>query len=290
MSQSLFLPLAEAVRRHVHDGDSVALEGFTHLIPFAAGHEIIRQEKRHLTLIRMTPDIIYDQMIGMGCADKLVFSWGGNPGVGSIHRFRDAYENSWPRPLAIEEYSHAAMAAMYQAGASRLPFATLRGFIGNDLPQYNHNIRQVECPFTGEKLAAVPALNPDVTILHAQRADRHGNVWIKGIVGAQKEAALAARRVIVTVEEQVDELDAPLNAVILPHWTLAAVCVVPRGAHPSYAHGHYSRDNAFCIAWDAISRDRDNFLQWMERHVMQVSDFSETLQLITAAQQKAALA
>ena len=213
---------------------------------------------------------------------------GHNRHLPRIHRFRDAYEHEWPRPLAIEEYSHAAMAAMYQAGASRLPFATLRGFIGNDLPKYNSNICQVQCPFTGERLAAVPALNPDVTILHAQRADRHGNVWIKGIIGAQKEAALAAKRVIVTVEEQVDELDAPLNAVILPYWTLSAVCVVPHGAYPSYAHGHYSRDNAFCIAWDAIARDRETFRNWMEHNVMAVGDFAETLQLITAAQNKVA--
>lgn len=186
--------LKEAIAAHVRDGDSLALEGFTHLIPHEAGHEIIRQRRRNLTLIRMTPDVIYDQLIGMGCAERLIFSWGGNPGVGSLHRFRDAIENGWPRSLAIEEYSHAAMAAAYAAGAANLPFATLRGFTGTDLPAHNRNVRTVTCPFTGEVLAAVPALRPDVAIIHAQQADRRGNVLIWGIVGVQKEAVLAARR------------------------------------------------------------------------------------------------
>jgi glutaconate CoA-transferase subunit A len=228
----------------------------------------------------MTPDILYDQMIGMGCARRLVFSWGGNPGVGSLHRLRDAVEHAWPAPLQLEEYTHAAMSAMYQAGASRLPFAVLRGFIGNDLPQFNDRIRKVICPFSGEVLAAVPALEPDVTILHAQRADRLGNVWIRGIIGAQKEAALSARRVIVTVEEVVDELQAPMNSVVLPHWVLAAVCEVPQGAYPSYAHGFYQRDNSFYIGWDAISRERERFLSWMQRHVLDAPDFGATMRLL----------
>jgi glutaconate CoA-transferase subunit A len=277
------MTLREAVGTLVHDGDTVALEGFTHLIPFAAGHEIIRQGRRDLTLVRMTPDIVYDQMIGMGCARKLVFSWGGNPGVGSLHRLRGAVEQGWPAPLALEEYTHAAMAAMYQAGASGLPFGVLRGFIGNDLPAVNDRIRTIACPYTGETLAAVPALRPDVTILHAQMADRQGNVWIRGIIGAQKEAALAARRVIVTVEEFVDELHAPLNSVVLPHWVLAAVCEVPGGAYPSYAHDYYRRDNAFYLAWDAISRDRDAFLAWMQRNVLDAGDCARTLELIRPA-------
>src|ERR1700737_1684083 len=196
---SQFLSLADAVEDNIRDGDSVAMEGFTHLIPFAAGHEVIRQRRRHLTLIRMTPDLIYDQLIGMGCADKLIFSWVGNPGVGSLHRFRDAVENGWPNPLAIEEHSHAAMANAYEAGAANLPFAVLRGYQGVDLQKVNPNIRSVICPFTGEKLAAVPAIPPDVTIIHAQRADQLGNVLIEGIVGVQKQAALAAKRTIVTV-------------------------------------------------------------------------------------------
>jgi glutaconate CoA-transferase subunit A len=257
--------LREAAAELVHDGDSVALEGFTHLIPFAAGHE----------LIRMTPDLIYDQMIGMGCAARLIFSWGGNPGVGSLHRFRDAIQTGWPAPLAIEEHSHADMAARYQAGASGLPFAVMRGYVGSDLPKHNKKIKSIECPFTGEVLAATPALHPDVSILHAQKADRKGNVLIYGIIGIQKEAALAAKKVIVTVEEIVDDLDAPTNACVLPSWVVSCVCAVPGGAHPSYAHGYYKRDNAFCVAWDGISRERETFRAWMDRHVMGTADFAE---------------
>jgi glutaconate CoA-transferase, subunit A len=283
------IPLADAVARFVKDGQTLALEGFTHLIPFAAGHEIIRQRRQGLTLVRMTPDIIYDQMIGMGCADALQFSWGGNPGVGSIHRFRDAIENAWPKPLRVQEHSHADMAGRYQAGASGLPFSVLRGYVGSDLPKHNGNIRSITCPFTGEKLAATPAINPDVTVIHAQRADRKGNVMIHGIVGIQKEAVLAARSAIVTVEEIVEDLEAPMNACLLPHWVLAAVCHVPRGAHPSYAHGYYGRDNAFCKAWDGISRERETFLEWMEKHVMGTKDHAEFLQLVTPAQAGAQL-
>ena len=207
----------------VRDGDVIALEGFTHLIPFAAGHEIVRQGRRNLTLIRMTPDLIYDQLIGSGCASKLIFSWGGNPGVGSLHRLRDAVENNWPTPLAIEEHDHAGMAAAYAAGAANLPFGLLRGYLGTDLPKFNSRIKFVECPFTGERLAAVPAIRPDVSIIHAQKADRRGNVLMWGVVGVQKEAALAARRAIVTVEEIVDLFDAPPNAVVLPSWVVGAV-------------------------------------------------------------------
>ena len=264
-----FLDLATAVAEMVHDGDVLALEGFTHLIPFAAGHEIIRQKRRDLTLVRMTPDLIYDQMIGMGCASKLVFSWGGNPGVGSTHRIRDAVENQWPRPLALEEHSHAAMANAYEAGAANLPFAMLRGYIGVDLPKVNPQIRKITCPYTGEELATVPAIRPDVGIVHALRADREGNVLLEGITGCQKEVVLASKRTIVTVEEIVDDLRAPSpNSVILPSWTIGAVVAVPGGAHPSYAHGYYKRDNSFYIAWDKISRERDSFLAWMEENVM----------------------
>lgn len=264
-----FMSLPEAVGSLVRDGQTVALEGFTHLIPFAAGHEIIRQERRGLTLIRMTPDLIYDQMIGMGVASRLVFSWGGNPGVGSLHRFRDAVEHGWPAPLAIEEHSHAAMANAWAAGASGLPFAVFRGYLGTSLPAVNPAIKTVTCPFTGEELAAVPAHRPDVGIIHAQRADRAGNVLLEGIVGVQKEVVLASEVSIVTVEEVVDDLGrAGLNSVVLPHWTISAVVVVPGGARPSYAHGYYDRDNAFYQEWDAISRDRDGFLDWMARNVM----------------------
>lgn len=267
-----FLSLADAIAAYVHDGDTVALEGFTHLIPFAAGHEVIRQGKRELTLVRMTPDLIYDQLIGMGCARKLVFSWGGNPGVGSLHRLRDAVEHGWPQPLELEEHSHAAMASAYAAGASGLPCALLRGYVGSDLVGKHPHIRSVECPFTGERLAAVPSIRPDVGIIHAQRADRAGNTLIEGIVGVQKEIALASKRVIVTVEEVVDDLRAPSpNSVVLPHWTITAIVEAPGGARPSYAHGYYGRDNAFYTAWDAIARDRDTFIAWMDEHVMRAS-------------------
>jgi glutaconate CoA-transferase subunit A len=256
--------LEEAVAALVSDGDMVALEGFTHLIPFAAGAEIIRQGRRDLTLVRMTPDVIYDQLIGAGCASRLVFSWGGNPGVGSLHRFRDAVQYDWPVPLEIEEHSHAGMANRYVAGASGIPFAVLRGYVGTDLPEHSSNIKPIECPFTGELLTAVPALNPDVAIVHAQRADRAGNVQMWGITGVQKEAVLAARRSLVTVEEVVDELTPLPGAVVLPTWVVTHVAEVPRGAHPSYAHGYYERDNDFYVAWDEISRDRDRFLQWAD--------------------------
>ncbi|GGI04131.1 CoA transferase subunit A [Egicoccus halophilus] len=262
--------LPDAIAAHVRDGDTVAMEGFTHLIPFAAGHEIIRQGRRGLTLVRMTPDLIYDQLIGAGCASKLVFSWGGNPGVGSLHRLRDAVEHAWPNALEIEEHSHAAMAAAFHAGAAGLPFGTLRGYAGSDLRRVNRNVRSVTCPFTGEELAAVPAHRPDVSIVHAQRADRHGNVLVEGIVGVQKEAVLAAERSVVTVEEVVDDLAAPSpNSVILPSWAVDAVAVAPRGAAPSYAHGYYDRDNAFYQSWDAISRDRETFETWIREHVLE---------------------
>lgn len=274
---SRIMPLADAIRRLVKDGQSVALEGFAHLVPYAAGHEIIRQKRRGLTLVRMTPDILFDQMIGMGCAEKLDFAWAGNPGVGSLHRFRDAVENGWPNPVAIAEYSHADMAGRYQAGASGLPFSVMRGYVGSDLPKHNPGIRTVVCPFTGESLAATPAINPDVTIVHAQRADRKGNVLVQGVIGVQKEAVLAARSAIATVEEVVDDLQAPMNSCVLPHWVLDAVCEVPFGAHPSYAHGYYDRDNAFCRDWDAISRDRERFLEWMNAHVVGTRDHAQFL-------------
>ncbi len=258
------VPLSQAVADLVHDGDTVALEGFTHLIPFAAAHEIIRQGRRDLTLVRMTPDLIYDQLIGAGCASRLVFSWGGNPGVGSLHRMRDALRTGWPEPLAIEEHSHAGMANRYVAGASGLPFAVLRGYAGTDLPLHTDTISTLTCPFTGEELAAVRAVNPDVTVVHAQRADRAGNVQLWGILGVQKEAVLAASRALVTVEEVVDVLEPVPGAVVLPGWVVEAVAVAPGGAAPSYAHGYYERDNAAYRAWDAIGRDRKAFGAWLE--------------------------
>ncbi|RJQ77788.1 CoA transferase subunit A [Pseudonocardiaceae bacterium YIM PH 21723] len=255
--------LADAVAELIHDGDSVALEGFTHLIPMAAGQEIIRQRRRDLTLIRMTPDIVYDRMIGAGCAGKLIFSWGGNPGVGSLHRFRDAVENGWPVPLEVEEHSHAGMANRYIAGASGLPFAVLRGYTGTDLPGVTSTIATVTCPFTGEELTAVPAVNPDVTVIHAQRADRKGNVQLWGLLGVQKEAVLAAKRSLVTVEEIVDELTPVPGAITLPGWAVTLVAEAPNGAHPSYAQGYTERDNDYYAQWDGISRDREAFGDWL---------------------------
>jgi glutaconate CoA-transferase, subunit A len=278
-------PLSDAIQRFVRDGDTVALEGFTHLIPHAAGHELIRQERRDLTLVRMTPDLVYDQLIGMGCARKLVFSWGGNPGVGSLHRLRDAVEHGWPRPLELEEHSHAGMAAAYAAGAANLPFGVLRGYRGGDLPARTR-VARVTCPFTGEELAAVPAHRPDVGIVHAQQADRQGNVQLWGIGGVQKETVLAAKHAIVTVEEVVDELTLVPGGVVLPHWVLDAVAVARGGAHPSYAHGYYDRDNAFYVVWDEISRDREPFQEWMRRHVLETEDvtqYHERLAAETAA-------
>ncbi len=262
------LPLEDAVAELASDGDSIALEGFTHLIPFAAAHELVRQGRSDLTLIRLTPDLAYDQMIGMGMASRLVFSYGGNPGVGSLHRFRDAVENRWPRPVEILEHSHAGLANAYVAGASKLPFGVLRGYAGTGLAEVNEDVALISCPFTGQKLTAVRALNPDLAVIHAQQADRRGNVMLWGLTGVQKEAALAAEKVLVTVEEQVDELEPRPHAVILPRWVLSAIAVVPGGSWPSYAAGYSVRDNDFYEQWDPISRDRDRFLDWMKENVI----------------------
>jgi glutaconate CoA-transferase, subunit A len=263
------ISLREAVADLVHDGDTLALEGFTHLIPSAAGHELIRQRRRDLTLVRMTPDLVYDQLIGAGCVRKLVFSWGGNPGVGSLHRFRDAVEHGWPAPLELVEHSHAGLAAAYAAGASNLPFGILRGYAGTDLVGRTEEVVSITCPFTGEELAAVRAVRPDVGIVHAQRADGDGNVQLWGITGVQKEVVLASARSIVTVEEVVDELEPRPGAIVLPAWVVDAVALAPRGAHPSYAHDYYDRDNEFYRRWDAISRDRDRFTEWMRLNVVE---------------------
>jgi glutaconate CoA-transferase subunit A len=275
------MTLSQAIAQHVRDGLSVALEGFTHLIPFAAGHEIVRQRRKGLHLIRMTPDLIYDQMIGMGCASALTFSWGGNPGVGSLHRLRDAVERDWPQPLQIHERTHAEMAVAYTAGAAGLPCGLMRHYVDTDLARMpGAAVKTIECPFTGDSLTAVPALNPDVTVLHAQQVDEQGNVLIRGIVGAAKEAAMAARTLLVTAEEQVDELDAPMNAIVLPAFLVTAVAVVPGGAYPSYAQGYYSRDNSFYMAWDDIARERQTFLDWMEKHVLAASDHGAHLRAL----------
>ncbi len=261
------LPLSDAVRELVSDGDSVALEGFTHLIPFAAGHELLRQGRRELELIRMTPDLLYDQLIGMGAARRLVFSYGGNPGVGSLHRFRDALEHGWPRPVEIEEHSHAGMANAYAAGAAGLPCAVLRGYLGTDLMAHT-KVCPFTCPFTGEQLVVVPALRPDVGIIHAQEADRQGNIQLWGIPGVQKEALLAARRSIVTVERVVDALEQQPGGMIIPGWTVDVVAEVPGGSFPSYSHGITERDNDFYRFWDGVSRNREAFVGWMNEHVL----------------------
>jgi len=259
--------LSDAVAALVGDGDSVALEGFTHLIPFAAGHELIRQGRRDLELIRMTPDLLYDQMIGMGCARRLAFSYGGNPGVGSLHRFRDAVENDWPAPLELEEHSHAGMANRYAAGAARLPFAVMRGYLGTDLLEHTR-VEPILCPFTGEQLVAVPALEPDVAIVHAQEADRDGNVQLWGIPGVQKEAVLAAKRTLVTVERIVERLEPRPGGIFIPGWEIDYVVEAPEGSRPSYSLGITARDNDLYVEWDRVSRDRDEFRAWMQEHVL----------------------
>jgi glutaconate CoA-transferase subunit A len=268
--------MREAVAAHVRDGDTVVIEGFTHLICFAAGHEIIRQKRRDLTLCRLTPDLIYDQMIAAGCARKLVFSWAGNPGAGSLHAFRRAAEGKGP-PLELEEYSHFGMVARLSAGAARLPFWTMRNYMGTDLPRVNPMIRSVSCPYTGEELSTVPALNPDVTIVHAQRADAQGNAQIWGLLGVQKEAAFASDRVIVVVEEIVDEsaIRADPNRTVIPGLIVDAVVVEPWGAHPSYAQGYYDRDNEFYIGWEKISRDPAALARYLDEFVYGLADRAE---------------
>lgn len=269
--------IEDAVSAVMKDGLMVAFEGFTHLIPHAAAHEVIRQGFSDLTLVRMTPDLVYDQMIGMGRAKKIIFSYAGNPGVGLLRRLRDSVEKGWPHKIEVLEHSHAAMANAYEAGAANLPFAMLRGYLGAELPAVNDQIKSITCPFSGEILAAVPALRPDVSFIHAQKADKKGNVLIEGIVGIQKEAVLAAGQSVITVEEIVDDLETHPNAVILPHWAVDYVCVVEGGAHPSYAHGYYARDNAAYLDWDKIAADREAFLAWMDEHVLQASsaDFAQ---------------
>jgi glutaconate CoA-transferase subunit A len=268
--------MRDAVAAHVRDGDTVVIEGFTHLICFAAGHEIIRQGRRNLTLCRLTPDLIYDQMIAAGCARKLVFSWAGNPGAGSLHAFRRAAEGKGPA-LELEEYSHFGMVARLSAGAARLPFWTLRNYMGTDLPEVNRQIRTVTCPYTGEVLATVPALNPDVTVIHAQRADAEGNTQIWGLLGVQKEAAFASQRVIVVVEELVDEsvIRADPNRTLIPGLIVDAVVVEPWGAHPSYAQGYYDRDNEFYIGWEKTSRDPNALQGYLDDFVYGVADRAE---------------
>ena len=263
--------LSEAVAAHVHDGDLVYAAGFTHLIPFAAGHEIIRQGRRHLTLARATPDILYDQMVAAGCAEKLIFSYSGNPGVGSLRVLRTEMEAG---RLAIEEYSHFAMITRLTAGASGLPFLPMMPTGTDDLARANPQYRTITDPYSGQPLTAVPALTPDVTILHAQRADQHGNTQIWGIIGEQREAAFAAKRVIVTAEEIVDEaiIRSDPNRTILPALRVSAVCHVPYATHPSYTQGYYDRDNAFYLEWDKRSATPESVQAWLDEWVYTVPD------------------
>jgi glutaconate CoA-transferase subunit A len=274
----------EAIAEHVHDGDTVAIEGFTAFICFAAAHEIIRQGRRDLTLCRMTPDLIYDQMIAAGCARKMVFSYLGNPGVGSLYCVRRAVEKSIPRPLEVEEYSHFGMVGRYIAGASRLPFFPLRSYLGADQPTVNPLIRFVASPYDGGQVAVVPPLNPDVAILHAQRADAGGNTQIWGLLGVQKEVAFAAERVIVVVEEIVaeDVIRSDPNRTVIPGLLVDAVVREPYGAHPSYAQGYYDRDNQFYLEWDRISQDEASTRAWLDEWVHGVADRADYLAKLAA--------
>ncbi|MEO8277957.1 MAG: CoA-transferase [Thermoanaerobaculia bacterium] len=274
---SKLMSMSQAVRLHVSDGATVVIEGFTHLISFAAGHEIIRQKRRDLTLCRLTPDLVYEQMIAAGCARKLVFSWAGNPGAGPLYALRRAVEQGIPHPLELEEYSHFGMVVRFQAGAAKLPFLPLRTFSGSDLPRVNPAIREIECPYTGERLPTVPALNPDVAILHVQRADRFGNCQVWGLLGVQKEAAFASARVIVVAEEIVDEavIRADPNRTLLPGFIVSAVVHEPWGCHPSFAQGFYDRDNDAYVAWREISQDAAKLNLWLDEWVYGVADRAE---------------
>ena len=282
MAKDKVLPLPEAISSLVRDGDTIALEGFSHLIPFAAGHEIIRQGRRGLTFCRMTPDLIADMMIGAGCVDRLVCSFFASGSAGSLYEIRRRLEDHDPAPLAVEEYSHHAMVLRYHAGASRLPFIPIRSFAGSDLPKVNPDIRLVDNPYGEGTVYVVPPLNPDVTIIHAQRADRRGNAQIWGITGVQQEAVYAAERVIVTVEEIVDDevIRSDPNRTLIPAHAVDAVCVVPRGAHPSYVQGSYDRDNAFYRMWPKMAKDPQRLQEWLEKHVHGTADHEEYLATI----------
>jgi glutaconate CoA-transferase subunit A len=274
---SKLMSMDEAIGRFVNDGDTIVIEGFTHLICFAAGHEIIRQKKRNLTACRLTPDLIYEQLIGAGCVSKLVFSWAGNPGAGPLYALRRAVEQEIPHSIELDEYSHFGMVGRFTAGASKLPFFPLRNYMGSDLPQVNHNIRKVQCPYTGESLATVPALNPDVTIIHAQRSDSEGNTQIWGLLGVQKEAAFAARNVIVVAEEIVDQklIRSDPNRTLIPGFVVSAVVHEPWGCHPSFAQGYYDRDNDFYVNWRNISKDISKFNTYLDEWVFGVKDRTE---------------
>ena len=271
------MAMDEAIRRFVHDGDVVVIEGFTHLICFAAAHEIIRQRRRDLTVCRLTPDLIYDQLIGAGCVRRLVFSWAGNPGAGPLYALRRAVEHGIPNSIELEEYSHYGMVARLTAGAARLPFYPLRNYRGSDLPRVNPLIKTIVCPFTGEELAAVPALNPDTAIIHAQRADENGNAQIWGLIGVQKEAAFASRNTILVAEEIVSEsvIRSDPNRTLIPGMIVSAVVHEPFGCHPSFAQGFYDRDNDFYVRWREISQNESLFNKYLDEWVYGLRDRSE---------------
>lgn len=263
--------LSEAVSRFVQDGDNIYLAGFTHLIPFAAGHEIIRQGRKDLTLSRATPDLVYDQMVAAGCARKVIFSYMGNPGVGSLRIVRGAIEAG---QLEWEEYSHFGMISRLQAGATGLPFMPMKQTAAVDLERSNPNIRRVVDPYSGEEVVVVPPLNPDVAVVHVQRADARGNAHLWGIVGEQKEAAFAAKHVIITAEEIVDEsvIRSDPNRTLIPEFIVDAVCHVPYAAHPSYTQGYYDRDNSFYLEWDKISESPESIRAYLDEWVYGVQD------------------
>jgi len=283
--EAKLMGMEQAISRFVHDGDVIVIEGFTHLICFAAAHEIIRQRRRELTLCRLTPDLIYDQLIGAGCARKLVFSWAGNPGAGPLYAMRRAVENGIPNPLELEEYSHYGMVARLTAGAAKLPFYPLRNYMGSDLPRVNPQIKKVACPFTGEELAAVPALNPDTAIIHAQRADENGNAQAWGLMGVQKEAAFASRNTIVVAEEIVAEsiIRSDPNRTLIPGLIVDAVVREPFACHPSYAQGYYDRDNDFYLRWREISKDVAQFNAYLDEWIYGVRDRAEYVERMGAS-------
>lgn len=269
--------MKEAVEQYVQDGDTIVIEGFTHLICFAAGHEIIRQKRKNLVACRLTPDLIYDQLIAAGCVRKVVFSWAGNPGIGPLYGLRRAVENGYPQKVEIEEYTHFGMVARFIAGASKVPFMHLRTFSGSSLPQKNRNIKTIRCPYTGEVLTAVPALNPEVAIIHVQRADSLGNAQVWGLMGVQREAAFASQRVIIVAEELVERevIRSDPNRTLIPGMIVDAVVVEPFGAHPSYAQGYYDRDNKFYVDWYQISKNRESMERYISDWIYSVSDRKE---------------
>jgi glutaconate CoA-transferase subunit A len=285
MDSSKMMTMKEAVSRFVSDGDTVYLAGFTHMIPFAAGHEIIRQKRKDLVLARATPDIIYDQMIAAGCAKRLIFSYAGNPGVGSLRCFRRAHEKGMPKPLEVEEYTHFGLSGRLFAGATKMPFLPMRTNLGSDLPPQNPLMKTVKDPYSGEEVSVVPPLNPDVAVVHVQKADVNGNCHIWGIIGEQKDAAFAAKKVIISAEEIVDEsvIRSDPNRTLIPDFVSHAVVHEPWCAHPSYVQGYYDRDNEFYVKWDDITKDHDATLKYMDEWVNGVENRAEYMKKIPSS-------